>query len=115
MIPHHVYYQLAVVGLLWLCVMLHYVWPRPSVVPPRPSAEPAPPQGKRHRFNEPTPFKGLTQRPPCATRRLGAQHGVMARGHGSLADATGAGAAPRGRKGALEFFTAPTGTSRLPR
>ena len=26
MIPHHVYYQLAIVGLLWLCVMLHYVW-----------------------------------------------------------------------------------------
>ena len=27
MIPHHVYYQLAVVGLLWLCVMLHYLGP----------------------------------------------------------------------------------------
>ncbi len=24
MIPHHVYYQLAIVGLLWLCIMLHY-------------------------------------------------------------------------------------------
>src|SRR5688500_8510965 len=30
-------------------------------------------------------------------RRLGAQHGVMARGRGSLANATGAGAAARGR------------------
>ena len=39
-------------------------------------------------------------------RRLGAQHGVMARGRGSLADATGAGAAARGRKGALEFLSA---------
>ena len=27
MIPHHVYYQLAIVGLLWLCVMLHYLGP----------------------------------------------------------------------------------------
>ena len=33
MIPHHVSYQLAVVGLLWLCVMLHYVWPRPGWCP----------------------------------------------------------------------------------
>ena len=24
MIPHHVYYQLAPLGLLWLCVILHY-------------------------------------------------------------------------------------------
>ena len=31
-------------------------------------------------------------------RRLGAQHGVMARGHGSLADATGDAAAARGEK-----------------
>ena len=31
-------------------------------------------------------------------RRLGAQHGVMARGRGSLADATGAEAAARGEK-----------------
>jgi hypothetical protein len=23
MIPHHFYYQLAVLGLLWLCVLLH--------------------------------------------------------------------------------------------
>jgi hypothetical protein len=32
MIPHHVYYQLAVVGFLWLCIMLHYVWPSPNAV-----------------------------------------------------------------------------------
>ena len=23
MIPHHVYYQLAILGLLWLCVIFH--------------------------------------------------------------------------------------------
>jgi hypothetical protein len=27
MIPHLFYYQLVVLGLLWLCVMLHAVWP----------------------------------------------------------------------------------------
>jgi len=27
MIPHHVYYQLAILGLWWLWVMLHYAWP----------------------------------------------------------------------------------------
>jgi hypothetical protein len=26
MIPQHVYYQLAILGLLWLCVLLHYCW-----------------------------------------------------------------------------------------
>ena len=27
MIPYHVYYQLAIVGLLWLCIVLYYIWP----------------------------------------------------------------------------------------
>jgi hypothetical protein len=27
MIPHHIYYQLASLGLLWLCIILHYLWP----------------------------------------------------------------------------------------
>jgi hypothetical protein len=27
MIPHLVFYQLAVLGLLWLFVMLHAAWP----------------------------------------------------------------------------------------
>ena len=32
MIPHSVYYQLAVVGFLWLCIMLHSVWPSQNAV-----------------------------------------------------------------------------------
>jgi hypothetical protein len=32
MIPHHVYYQLAIVGFLWLCLMLHYIWPSRDTV-----------------------------------------------------------------------------------
>ena len=42
MIPHLFYYQLVVLGLLWLCVMLHAVWPsRGAGSQPRP-AEAAP-------------------------------------------------------------------------
>ena len=66
MIPHHVYYQLAVVGLLWLCVMLHYIWASRGAVSLQPLAEPVPPQGQRQRSNAPKPFEGLTQRPHCA-------------------------------------------------
>lgn len=32
MIPRHVYYQLVVGGFLWLCIMLHYVWPNRDTV-----------------------------------------------------------------------------------
>jgi hypothetical protein len=49
MIPHHIYYQLVIVGLLWLCVMLHYVWPSQDAVSPPP---PVPPQLKRKRSKE---------------------------------------------------------------
>ena len=66
MIPHHVYYQLAVVGFLGLCIMLHYVWPsQNAVLPPLPTA-PLPPRFTRKRTTEPKPFEGLTQRPHCA-------------------------------------------------
>jgi hypothetical protein len=74
MMPSHVYYQLAIVGLLWLCIMLHYVWPGQGVVSPQPSAEPVPPQRKRKRASEPTPFAGLTQRPHCAVCEGDAAH-----------------------------------------
>jgi hypothetical protein len=66
MIPHHIYYQLVIVGLLWLCVMLHYVWPSQDAVSPPPPVQPVPPPLKRKRSKEPKPFVGLTQRPHCA-------------------------------------------------
>jgi hypothetical protein len=74
MIPYQFYYQLAVVGLLWLCVMLHYVWPSQGVVSPQPPAEPVPSQRKRTRASKPTPFAGLTQRPYCAACEGAAAH-----------------------------------------
>jgi IS1 family transposase len=74
MIPHHVYYQLAVVGFLWLCIMLHYVWPSPNAVLPQPPATLLPPKSKRTRQSEPKPFAGLTQRPHCAACEQDANH-----------------------------------------
>ena len=71
MIPHHIYYQLAIVGLLWLCVMLHYIWPSQGAVSP---VQPVPPQCKRKRSKEPKPFMGLTQRPHCALCEDDANH-----------------------------------------
>jgi len=66
MIPHLFYYQLVVLGLLWLCVMLHAVWPsRSAGSQPRP-AEVAPIKPKRTRSHEPQPFSDLTHKPPCA-------------------------------------------------
>ena len=42
MIPHLFFYQLAVLGLLWLCVMLHAAWPsRCATVPPTNAASTA--------------------------------------------------------------------------
>src|SRR5467141_3770108 len=74
MIPHHVYYQLAVIGFLWLCIMLHYTWPSRSAVSPQLPTEPVPTKFKRTRTSEPTPFAGLTQRPPCAACEHDAHH-----------------------------------------
>ena len=52
MIPHHVDYQLAILGLLWLWVMLHYAWPsRGATSHPRPAA-PVPLTSKRTYSNE---------------------------------------------------------------
>jgi len=74
MIPHLFYYQLVVLGLLWLCVMLHAVWPsRGAGSQPRP-AEAEPIQPKRTRSNEPKPFAGLTTKPPCALCAREAAH-----------------------------------------
>src|SRR5215831_17592331 len=56
------YYQLALIALVWLCLMLHWAWPSDPATCPPPS-EPTPPKPKRHR--EPTPFAGLTTKPPC--------------------------------------------------
>jgi IS1 family transposase len=62
MVSHLFYYQLALIALVWLCLMLHGAWPSDPATCPPPS-EPTPPQPKRHR--EPTLFAGLTTKPHC--------------------------------------------------
>ena len=63
MIPHHVYYQLAILVLLWLCVMIPHLWPSPPSGTPTTPTPPIKP--KRKRSSEPKAFAGLTQKPPC--------------------------------------------------
>jgi IS1 family transposase len=62
MVPDLFFYQLLLVALIWLCVMLHWVWPSdPTMCPTTPEPTPLPP--KRH--PGPKPFEGLTVKPPC--------------------------------------------------
>src|SRR5713101_2478036 len=64
MIPHLLFYQLAVLGLLWLFVMLHSAWPSRCATAQGTPATPITP--RRQRSKEPQPFAGLTQKPHCA-------------------------------------------------
>src|SRR5919197_117321 len=64
MIPPLFYYQLAILGLVWLCVMLPHLWPTPSSRLPKRPAEPI--KSKRNCSREPIPFAGLTHKPHCA-------------------------------------------------
>jgi IS1 family transposase len=77
MIPHHVYYQLAILGGLWLCVMLHYGWPSRSTRAPQKSVQPVSLQCKRKRSTAPKAFEGLTQKPLCAACEHEATHPQM--------------------------------------
>src|SRR5215510_684940 len=64
MIPHHVYHQLVILVLLWLCLMLPHLWPSPPGVAHKISTPSI--KSKRKRSREPKPFAGLTQKPHCA-------------------------------------------------
>jgi len=64
MVSHLLYYQLALLALIWLFIMLHLSWPRPSEPPPPVPATPIKP--KRKRSPEPKAFEGLTHKPHCA-------------------------------------------------
>lgn len=63
MVSHLFFYQLVLLGLLWLCCMLHAAWPSSDAASvPRPP-ELVPPPRKRPRV--PKPFPGLTHTPHC--------------------------------------------------
>jgi hypothetical protein len=63
MVSNLFFSQLMLIALLWLCVMLHGVWPSdptlasPTILPPPPP--------RRQRSREPKPFAGLTRKPHC--------------------------------------------------
>jgi hypothetical protein len=63
MVSHLFFYQLVLVALVWLCLMLHWVWPSDPAAGCPTAPEPTPPVPKRRR--ERTPFAGLTTKPPC--------------------------------------------------
>src|SRR6266571_2595297 len=65
LVSHLFFYQLVLVALVWLCLMLQWAWPSDPTTGCPTAPEPTPPLPKRHR--EPTPFEGLTKKPPCAT------------------------------------------------
>jgi hypothetical protein len=64
MIPHLLFYQLAVLGLLWLFGMLHTAWPSRCATAQGTPATPI--MLRRQRSKEPKPFAGLTHKPSCA-------------------------------------------------
>ena len=75
MIPHLFFYQLVLLGLLWVFFMLHAAWPSQGTATQRRPVEPILPPRKRSR--DPQPFPGLTRTPPCAACEQGHAHGLQ--------------------------------------
>ena len=73
MIPHLFFYQLVLLGLLWLFFMLPAAWPRQGTATQRRPVEPILPPRKRS--SDPKPFPGLTRTPPCAACEQAHAHG----------------------------------------
>jgi IS1 family transposase len=65
------FYELLLLGLLWLCVMLHHAWPSDRSAGDQRTSNPIPPPHKRS--SDPKPYPGLTHKPPCATCEQAAQ------------------------------------------
>jgi transposase-like protein len=63
MVSHLFFYQLALLTILWLFIMLHRSWLRPSATNATAPATPITP--KRTRSTEPKAFAGLTHKPHC--------------------------------------------------
>jgi IS1 family transposase len=63
MVSHLFFYQLALLTLLWLFIMLHLSWLRPSAANTTTPATPITP--KRTRSTEPKAVAGLTHKPHC--------------------------------------------------
>src|SRR5713101_5765568 len=72
MIPHLFFYQLVLLGLLWLFFMLHAAWPSQGTATQRRPVEPILPPRKRS--SDLQPFPGLTRTPPCAACEQAHEH-----------------------------------------
>src|SRR2546426_339251 len=73
MISDGFFYELVLLGLLWLCIMWQWRWPSARVTPGLPPPTPA--TSPRQRSGAPKPFPGLTRTPPCAACEQAHQHG----------------------------------------
>ena len=71
MVPALFFYQLALIALVWLCLMLQWAWPSAPTLSPT-TQEPPPPRLKRTRA--PTPFAGLTTRSRTSGLRCAVKH-----------------------------------------
>jgi hypothetical protein len=65
------FYELLLLGLLWLCVMLPWMWFYAHAAPGPTTPTPAKPP--RQRSRDPKPFPGLTRKPHCAACEQAAQ------------------------------------------
>jgi len=63
MVSYLFFYQLGLLGLLWLCCMLHAAWPSSHAANIQRLPQPLSPPRKPRRV--PKPFPGLTHKPPC--------------------------------------------------
>ena len=64
MVSDGFFYELLLLGLLWLYVMLAWAWPLARLLPGLMPPTPTPPS--RQRSSDPTPFPGLIHKPHCA-------------------------------------------------
>src|SRR5436309_11543292 len=72
MMPDPLFYQLLLVGLVWLCLMLHVVWPSDRTTAG--STTPRPAKAPPKRSSDLKPFPSLTRRPPCAACEQAHEH-----------------------------------------
>jgi IS1 family transposase len=63
MVSHLFFYQLMLIALVWLCLMLHWLWPSEPAAERLTTAPAIPPS--RTRSKVPKPFPGLTRKPHC--------------------------------------------------
>jgi hypothetical protein len=63
MVSNLFFYQLMLIALVWLCLMLHWLWPCEPAAERLTTAQPIPPSRKRSKV--PKPFPGLTRKPHC--------------------------------------------------